>query len=54
MEFYDNREYKYESINLKEVPTEKSQIETYYNGKTVLVTGATGFLGTLLIEKLLR
>lgn len=29
-------------------------IEKFYSGSTVLVTGATGFLGTVLVEKLLR
>ncbi|XP_076643574.1 uncharacterized protein LOC143353855 [Halictus rubicundus] len=32
----------------------KSEIAEFYNGATVLVTGGTGFLGKLLIEKLLR
>jgi long-chain acyl-CoA synthetase len=31
-----------------------STIQEYFNGKTVLVTGATGFLGKALIEKMLR
>lgn len=32
----------------------QSQIASYYKGKSILVTGATGFLGKVLIEKLLR
>ncbi|XP_076277731.1 fatty acyl-CoA reductase wat [Lasioglossum baleicum] len=32
----------------------KSEIVEFYNGTTVLITGGTGFLGKLLIEKLLR
>ena len=28
-------------------------IKEFYNGKSILVTGATGFVGKLLIEKLL-
>lgn len=32
----------------------KSEIAEFYNGTNVLVTGGTGFLGALLIEKLLR
>ncbi|XP_078250268.1 fatty acyl-CoA reductase 1-like [Pogona vitticeps] len=31
-----------------------SSVAAYYNGKSVLVTGATGFMGKVLIEKLLR
>src|SRR5262245_46371507 len=31
-----------------------STIQEYYAGKTVLVTGATGFLGKALLEKALR
>ncbi|XP_077786982.1 fatty acyl-CoA reductase 2 isoform X2 [Podarcis muralis] len=30
-----------------------SSIASYYNGKSVLVTGATGFMGKVLVEKLL-
>lgn len=31
-----------------------SNIEKYFAGKSVLVTGATGFVGKVLVEKLLR
>ncbi|XP_069759889.1 fatty acyl-CoA reductase 1 isoform X3 [Narcine bancroftii] len=31
-----------------------SSIATYYAGKNVLITGATGFMGKVLVEKLLR
>lgn len=33
---------------------ETSEIARYYNGKNIFITGATGFLGKVLIEKLLR
>ncbi|XP_059061564.1 fatty acyl-CoA reductase wat-like [Achroia grisella] len=32
----------------------ESQIQKFYSGSTILVTGGTGFLGKLLVEKLLR
>jgi alcohol-forming fatty acyl-CoA reductase len=31
-----------------------SDIEKFYAGKAVLVTGVTGFVGKVLVEKLLR
>lgn len=31
-----------------------SMIATFYEGKSILITGATGFLGKVLLEKLLR
>jgi hypothetical protein len=31
-----------------------SEIVEFYNGKSIFITGATGFLGKCLIEKLLR
>ncbi|XP_045538347.1 fatty acyl-CoA reductase wat [Papilio machaon] len=31
-----------------------SDIQQFYHGKNVLITGATGFLGKILVEKLLR
>ncbi|CAH2056135.1 unnamed protein product, partial [Iphiclides podalirius] len=31
-----------------------TDIQQFYNGKNVLITGATGFLGKILVEKLLR
>jgi fatty acyl-CoA reductase len=31
-----------------------SAIASYYSGKSVFVTGASGFLGKVLVEKLLR
>lgn len=32
----------------------ESRIQTFYDGKTILLTGVTGFLGKLILEKLLR
>jgi fatty acyl-CoA reductase len=31
-----------------------SEIAEYYKNKSILITGATGFIGKVLIEKLLR
>lgn len=31
-----------------------SDIQEFYKGKSVFITGATGFLGKVLVEKLLR
>lgn len=43
---------KQESSNPK--ANEMTPIQEFYNGKSVFVTGGTGFLGKLLIEELLR
>jgi fatty acyl-CoA reductase len=39
---------------LNAMNTETSQIKNFYRGKTVLVTGTTGFVGKVLLEKLIR
>ncbi|CAH0404438.1 unnamed protein product [Chilo suppressalis] len=31
-----------------------TEVQRFYNGKSILITGATGFLGKILMEKLLR
>jgi fatty acyl-CoA reductase len=36
------------------IKMDKSQIKSYFNNKSIFITGATGFLGKVLIEKLLR
>ncbi len=33
---------------------QQSEIINYYKNKSIFITGATGFLGKVLIEKLLR
>lgn len=38
----------------QEQPPEVSEIQRFYEGCSVFVTGATGFMGKVLIEKLLR
>lgn len=37
-----------------EIDTSKSEIVQFYRDKNVFITGASGFLGRLLVEKLLR
>lgn len=38
----------------EESEPESTPIKDYFRGKTVLLTGGTGFLGLLYVEKLLR
>lgn len=39
---------------MKETTTSRSAVQEFYDGKAVFVTGGSGFLGRLVIEKLLR
>ena len=39
---------------MQDVEFECSPIQQFYQGKTVFITGATGFMGKVLLEKLLR
>jgi fatty acyl-CoA reductase len=34
--------------------TQQSEIQSFYNDTTVFLTGATGFMGNLILEKLIR
>lgn len=43
-----------EGVNAAHVLPGESRIQAYYKNKSVFITGATGFLGKVLIEKLLR
>ncbi|XP_050358500.1 fatty acyl-CoA reductase wat-like [Nymphalis io] len=50
---YNNFDENGVDINMNK--SEKiSEIQEFYNGKNILITGATGFLGKILMEKLLR
>ncbi|XP_059057689.1 fatty acyl-CoA reductase wat-like [Achroia grisella] len=40
-------------VNMNEVER-LSEVQEFYKGKNILITGATGFLGKILVEKLLR
>lgn len=37
-----------------DVEGDKSQVQSWYKGKSIFITGATGFMGKVLVEKLLR
>ncbi|XP_015597785.1 putative fatty acyl-CoA reductase CG5065 [Cephus cinctus] len=37
-----------------DVSTDESNIQKFFAGKTVFLTGSTGFLGQCIVEKLLR
>ena len=45
-------------MSLNEMPANnnlcQSEIAEYYKNKSIFITGATGFIGKVLIEKLLR
>ncbi|KAI4454838.1 male sterility protein 2-related [Holotrichia oblita] len=41
-------------INFDQEELDSSQIREYFDDATILITGATGFLGKLILEKLLR
>jgi len=37
-----------------EKSSQRSEVREFYKGKTVLISGATGFVGKILLEKILR
>ena len=49
---YDRINDDVEVIN--RIQTEESKVQKYYAGKTLFITGVTGFMGKCLLEKLLR
>ncbi|KAF9794089.1 hypothetical protein SFRURICE_013554 [Spodoptera frugiperda] len=40
--------------NMNNMSDNLTEVQKFYNGKNILITGATGFLGKILVEKLLR
>lgn len=42
----------FNSNKQSEVPI--SEIQSFYNDQTILLTGGTGFMGNLILEKLIR
>ena len=51
--------YARKNLTLTRIMTEadgegRSSIGQFYHGKTVFITGATGLMGKVLVEKLLR
>lgn len=42
---------KYEGVDIESLP---DRVAETYEGKTLLVTGGTGFMGKVLLEKVLR
>jgi fatty acyl-CoA reductase len=36
------------------MPEYKYKVKEFYRGKNILITGVTGFLGKVILEKLLR
>lgn len=51
-------DYLTENTGLDDVegirPSKPSEVSDFFEGQNVLITGASGFVGKLLIEKLLR
>ncbi|KAK2586496.1 hypothetical protein KPH14_011394 [Odynerus spinipes] len=41
-------------IDIRFEPKSKTPIQQFYDGETIFITGGTGFLGKMLIEKLVR
>ena len=39
---------------MEEVPLPQLNVKEFYRGKNILITGCTGFLGKIMLEKLLR
>ncbi|XP_045457853.1 fatty acyl-CoA reductase wat-like [Melitaea cinxia] len=53
--YYNECNNSENSVDLNMNKTHKmSVVQEFYNGKNILITGATGFLGKILVEKLLR
>lgn len=57
MEIYDQRdalcELEADMRSISDVKS-KTEVQNFYTGKTIFITGGSGFMGILLVEKLLR
>lgn len=49
-----NKDYFEDMLDFPETNDYRSEIPQFFAGCNVLITGGSGFLGILLIEKLLR
>lgn len=50
----NNMDINMDNMNTFNSITQLSKIQSFYNGTTVFLTGATGFMGNLILEKMIR
>ena len=54
MEIYDKRDDVFDEAVVDVNTLPESEVLQFYENQTVFITGGSGFVGILLIEKLLR